>query len=82
MKKRQLQIANMESKAFQIWKEKPPGPEQKELEKMFNSNSIDATTTADSVRKSNAIFQKFSGTVFASHFRKTKAKFGLCGKLS
>lgn len=62
---------------YQLWKEKPPGPEQIELERMFASKEIDATATADSIHKSNELFKKFSSTVFGAHFRKTKAKFGL-----
>lgn len=82
MFKRQSKIPRMESKSFLVWKEKPPGPEQRELERMFANKEIDATTNPDSVRKSNEVFQKFSSNVFSSHFRSTKAKLGLCGNIS
>lgn len=62
---------------FPVWKTKPPGPEQQELERMFSNKEIDASMSADSVRKSKEIFQDFSATVFANHFRQTRAKYGL-----
>lgn len=62
---------------YPVWKEKPPGPEQIELDRIFSQKEIDATATADSVHNSKEIFKKFSSSVFAAHFRATKAKFGL-----
>lgn len=67
----------MASSKFPVWKVKPPGPEQLQLERMFSSNEINAASTPDSVRKSTEMFQKFSAQVFANHFRQTKAKLGL-----
>lgn len=64
-----------------MWKERPPGPEQKQLEKMFAAKEIDPSATPDSVRKSNPMFENFTASVFASHFRKTKSKLGLCGTI-
>lgn len=69
--------SQMTSSKFPIWKVKPPGPEQLELEKMFRSKEIRATTSADGVRKDNALFSKFTAQVFSNHFRQTKAKLGL-----
>lgn len=80
--KRQTKNTKMDSKPYQVWKQKPPGPEQKELERMFNSKEIDAFTNPDSVRKSKEIFENFSAPVFGSHFRATKAKLGLSGMIT
>lgn len=62
-----------------LWKERPPGVEQIELERMFKSNEIDHRASPDSVKKKSELFKDFSAPVFANHFRKTKAKLGLCG---
>lgn len=77
--KRQLKNTPVETKTFQVWKMKPPGPEQRELERMFRDKEIDPSCTPDSVRQSNEMFRKFSANVFATHFRSTKAKLGFCG---
>jgi len=66
---------------YPVWKVKPPGPEQIELEKMFAQKEIDACATPDSVHKSKELFKKFSASVFGAHFRMTKAKFGLGKKI-
>lgn len=64
-----------------VWKTKPhPGPEQVELERMFKNNEIVANATPDSVKRRSDLFKDFSTPVFATHYRKTKAKMGLCGK--
>lgn len=63
-----------------VWKERPPGREQIELERMFKCNEIDARATPDSVKRRNDLFKDFSSSVFANHFRKTKSKLGLCGE--
>lgn len=63
-----------------FWKERPPGCEQIELERMFKCNEIDPRASPDSVKKRNDLFKDFSAAVFANHFRKTKSKLGLCGK--
>lgn len=39
------------------WKEKPPGPEQLLLDDMFESGSITAAATPESVRQSTLTFQ-------------------------
>lgn len=59
-----------------VWKEKPPGPEQCLLDEMFESGSITEVATPDSVRQSTPMFRAFSAKVFATHFRKTKARLG------
>lgn len=59
-----------------LWKEKPPGPEQIELERMFKCNEIDSQASPDMVKRQNDIF---SAAVFSNHFRKIKAKHGLSG---
>lgn len=63
-----------------MWKVKPPGPEQRELEKMFRTNEIQPGDTADETRKSNEMFMRFSASVFGNHFRTTKAKFAKEGR--
>ncbi|XP_037034252.1 uncharacterized protein LOC119076386 [Bradysia coprophila] len=61
-----------------LWKERPPGREQIELEKMFKNQEIDPRRDSpDSVKRRNDLFKDFSAPVFANHFRKTKAKLGL-----
>lgn len=79
-RKRQLNHQASETPSA-TWKVKPPGPEQLELERLFKSNEISPSSTADSVRKSNNMFQRFSASVFGNHFRSTKAKLGGCGKI-
>lgn len=67
---------------FVMWREKPtPGPEQIELERLFNSEDI-LGYSPEEVRQTSELFQKFSPSVFNSHFRSTKAKLGLCGNAS
>lgn len=63
-----------------VWRTKPPGREQIELERMFRHNEIDASATPDSVKRRNDLFGDSSAQVFATHFRLTKAKMGLSGK--
>lgn len=74
-------IADM-AEPYKVWKEKPPGPEQRELQRMFDCKEINASATLDNVRKSTPMFQQFSGKVFAAHFRKVKAKYGMNGTAS
>lgn len=77
-KKAKIDYSAMENKAQQAqWKGNPPGPEQKELEHLFRSKKIGLHDTAQSVRAAYPLFSSFSPTVFASHFRKTRAKMGL-----
>ena len=80
--KRQAKSTADMSDPYKIWKEKPPGPEQRELQRMFDCKEINASATPDSVRKSTPMFQQFSGKVFAAHFRKLKAKYGMNGMAS
>lgn len=70
-----------ETMSYAVWKSRPPGPEQLELERLFKSKEIGPLSTADSVRKSNRMFQQFSSSVFGNHFRATKAKLGACGNI-
>lgn len=69
----------MAGEPFKVWKSKPPGPEQLELERMFSDKEIDANDSPDSVRQRNPIFHRFPSHIFGAHFRKTKAVFGLFG---
>lgn len=64
------------------WRERPAGPEQLLLESMFEDGTIDVYCTPESVRNMRMEFREFSPRVFASHFRKTKAKFGGFGKMN
>lgn len=65
-----------------VWKEKPPGREQIELERMLKCGEINSQAKPESVQKLNELFKPFTATVFGNHFRKTKAKLGLCGMLA
>ncbi|KAJ6636925.1 Acetylcholine receptor subunit beta-like 1 [Pseudolycoriella hygida] len=64
-----------------IWKVKPPGPEQKELERMFREDAIEPWAAPDVIRRSCEMFRRFNPTVFANHFRATKAKLGLAASV-
>lgn len=59
------------------WKETPPGPEQKELERLFKAKLIKPEDTIQDVRNSNPLFKQFSSRIFSAHFRKTRAKLGI-----
>lgn len=59
-----------------IWKENPPGAEQKELNRLFENNLISADELPNNVRMQHKIFMDFPARVFGAHFRKTKAKYG------
>lgn len=61
------------------WRESPAGPQQKELDRLFRTKAIDESDSPNKVRQSNPLFMAFSARVFASHFRKTKAKHGYFG---
>lgn len=78
--KRQLKPTSQEAKS-NVWKVKPPCSEQLELERMFKSNEIGPSASADSIRRSNPMFLRFSSQVFGNHFRTTKAKLGGCGNI-
>lgn len=78
--RRQTSISQAKSDPIPLWRVKPkPGPEQLELERMFNSKEIDPSSSPDSVRQSKEMFRKFSTTVFGNHFRRTKALCGVYG---
>lgn len=62
---------------YKIWKESPPGPEQKELERLFSNNQINVMDSPNDIRLKYPIFKDFSEKVFLVHFRKTKSKMGL-----
>lgn len=80
-RKRQLIATSNDTSPNNIWKVKPPGKEQLELERMFKSNLISPTATADSIRKSSPMFQRFNAQVFGNKFRATKAKLGGFGNI-
>lgn len=65
-----------------LWREKPPGPEQLELERLFLENEIGYNTPIAEVQKSNAMFLNFTEKIFSAHFRKTRAALGLSSMLS
>lgn len=67
---------------FNIWRTRPPCDAQLELNRLFELGEIDRSLTPDKVRQLYPIFHKYSSTVFASHFRTTKAEYGLNGKTS
>lgn len=46
--------------ATKLWKETPPGPEQKELNRMFETNMIDRSQTPNPIRLSNPLFMAFN----------------------
>lgn len=62
---------------IKTWKES--GPEQRELEKLFEKKIIDESDSPNEIRLKNPMFRGFSQRVFNAHFRKTKAKLGFCG---
>lgn len=59
-----------------LWKSNPPGPEQMELNRLFENGEIGDSDTANIVRLSYPMFRGYSSRVFGLHFRKTKAKYG------
>jgi hypothetical protein len=75
-KKAKIDYANMAAPKNK-WRE--DGPEQKQLERMFQNKNIDASAAPNKVRHLDPIFMAFPAKVFAAHFRKTKAKFGYYG---
>lgn len=60
------------------WRESPPGPAQKELNRLFVNGLIKDNETPNTVRQRYPLFMQYSARVFAVHFRKTKSKLGLC----
>lgn len=60
---------------YKIWKTRPPGEEQLELNRLFEVGKIDRSMTADVARNKWPIFQRVTPRVFATHFRTTKAKY-------
>lgn len=64
-----------------IWKANPPGIEQTELNRLFESGTLDRTDSPNKTWLRHPMFQAFPARTFAIHFRTTKAKFGLNGNL-
>lgn len=64
------------------WRERPPGPEQLELERMFKDNEINYFSPIEAVQRSKPMFMKFTEKIFSAHFRKIRAVLGLCGMSS
>ncbi|KAG4075390.1 hypothetical protein HA402_007967 [Bradysia odoriphaga] len=60
-----------------MWKVNPPGPEQKELNRMFQQGLISISDTPAKVRSRYPMFNSFAPKTFALHFRTTKARYGL-----
>lgn len=77
-KKTKIDYAAMQRAQQKQWKETPPGPEQKELERLFKAKLINSDDTAQNVRSSHPLFSTFSPAVFAAHFRTTRSKMGMC----
>lgn len=78
--KRMIKAPSKAITPYVVWKSKPtPGPEQIELERLFNSGEI-VGMGPEEVRQSDELFRKFNSAVFNNHFRSTKAGLGLCGK--
>lgn len=75
-----VQLDEEEDGSTKIWRANPPGPEQKELNRMFQKGIIGSTDTAAKVRTRNPMFLVYPAKTFALHFRTTKAKYGLNGK--
>lgn len=56
------------------------GPEQRELNRLFETQKIDDSDMPNKIRQSSELFMAFPAKTFAAHFRKTKAKYGAYGK--
>lgn len=56
--------------ATKPWKESPPGPEQKELDRLFENDMIDPSKNPNEIRQSNPLFMGFSARIFGVHYRK------------
>lgn len=78
-RKRTSQISELPGTSIKQWKESPPGPEQKELERLFQNKIIDVSDTPNKIRLTNPMFMQFNARTFATHYRKTKAKYGFQG---
>ncbi len=65
---------------IRVWKESPPGPEHKELDRLFSNGLINEADSANVIRLKYPIFSTFSARVFNAHFKKTKAKHYLMSK--
>lgn len=63
-----------------MWKANPPGPEQRELNRMFQQGIIGVSDTPAKIRSRNPMFSSYPARTFALHFRTTKARYGLNGK--
>lgn len=64
-----------------VWRQKPPGAEQTELERLFLDNKINYNSSIEQAQNSNPLFKDFNENVFSAHFRKTRAALGLSGML-
>lgn len=73
--RRPAKVQRIESMEGIVWKVKPAGPEQRELERMFRENEIEPGEGPETIRRSNEMFKRFSSAVFGNHFRTTKALF-------
>lgn len=80
-KKRTINNSSAPENVTKMWKVSPPGPEQKELNRLFEEKTIDPWDTPNKIRLRFPMFQAFQTKTFALHFRKTKAKYGLNGNL-
>lgn len=58
-----------------LWRETPPGPEQKELNRLFATGIITDDDTPNMIRQKFTIFKDITPRVFGVHFRKTKEKY-------
>lgn len=74
-------ISDLASGFGHIWRTKPnPCEAQLELNHLFENGEIDRTMTPETIRARYPLFQSYSAKVFASHFRSTKAIYGLSSK--
>lgn len=73
-------LKNSENAIYKIWKASPKGPQQLELERLFENGLIGEFDSPEYIRTKYPIFNEFSTRVFTAHFNKTKAKYGLMRK--
>lgn len=66
------------TRAVKVWT--TGGEEQKELNRLFDNKTVNESSSACQVQRSNPMFMDFNERVFAAHFRKTKSKYGLYSK--
>lgn len=83
MSRRKIAAGNLdtdEDVPSKMWRANPPGPEQKELNRMFEKGIIGVTDTPAKVRSRTPMFMAFPPKTFSLHFRTTKARLGINGK--